>query len=63
MAHEAETMATRRLQQVPPGWIARLASQVYVGALVVGALTVAAAGVGVVVTIAMQVNAWVMAAD
>jgi hypothetical protein len=56
-------MATRRMQRTGPGLLARLAAEFYVGAVVVGALIVAAAGVAVAVMIAMQVNAWVTAVD
>jgi len=55
-------MATR-LQRARPGWFTRLAAEIYLGAVVVGAVIVAVTGVVVVATIAMQVNAWVMAVD
>jgi hypothetical protein len=56
-------MATRGLREARPGLLSRLATEAYVGALVIGAMVMAAAGVAVVVTVAMQVSAWVRAAD
>lgn len=56
-------MATRQPNRPEGGRLARLASEFYVGALVLGAVILVAAVVAMVVAAAMQVNSWVMAVD
>ena len=62
-AHEVDTMATRRLERERPGLLTRLAAEAYIGALVVGGMTVVAGALGLLAAMAMQVNSWVMAVD
>jgi len=56
-------MATRRLERERPGLLARLAAEAYIGALAFAVVSVVAAALGLLVTMAMQVNSWVMALD
>jgi hypothetical protein len=54
-------MVTRRRQ--PETWIGRLANEVYLGALVLAGVTVAAGIVALVIALALQVSNWVKLAD
>jgi hypothetical protein len=56
-------MATRRLERERPGLLTRLAAEAYIGTLLVAAATVVVGVLGLLATVAMQVNAWVMALD
>lgn len=55
-------MATRSRPQVGT-WLGRLANELYLGAMVMGAVTVIAGLVAVAVIIAMRVSTWVQMAD
>lgn len=54
-------MVTQRRQ--PDTWIGRLANEVYLGALVVGAVVVLGGIVALLVAFALQVSNWVTMAD
>jgi hypothetical protein len=54
-------MLIRRRQ--PETWFGRLANEVYLGALVFGALVVAAGVVALLVAFVMEVTNWVQMAD
>jgi hypothetical protein len=54
-------MVTPRRQ--PETWFARVANEVYVGALVVGAVVLLAGIAAGLIAIVMQVNHWVTMAD
>ena len=54
-------MVTRRRE--PETWIGRVANELYLGALVVGGVSVVAGILALLVAFAMQVSNWVMAAD
>ena len=54
-------MVTR--QREAETWIGRVANEVYLGALVVGGVSVVAGILALVVAFAMQISNWVMAAD
>jgi hypothetical protein len=60
-AKRGTTMVTRRRE--PETWIGRLASEVYLGALVLGGVSVVAGIVAVLIALAMQVSNWVTMAD
>jgi hypothetical protein len=55
-------MVTRRRGQ-PETWIGRFANEVYLGALVLGGVTVLAGIVAALIAFAMQVSNWVQMAD
>jgi hypothetical protein len=54
-------MVTQRRQS--DTWIGRVANEVYVGALVVGAVTVLGGIIAALVALALQLNNWVAMAD
>jgi len=53
-------MVTRR---EPETWIGRVANELYLGALVVGGVSVMAGVLALLVALAMQISNWVMAVD
>jgi hypothetical protein len=55
------TMVIQRRQ--PETWLGRLANEVYLGALVFGAVVVAAGVVAALIAFVMQVSNWVQMAE
>jgi hypothetical protein len=54
-------MVTRQRQ--PETWIGRVANELYLGALVVGGVSMVAGILALLVALAMQVSNWVMMAE